>query len=44
MPSMKPCSEALINFGVSMEFHPSLAEINVSPYVLIHFFINFSRE
>jgi hypothetical protein len=41
---MKPSFEAPGDFGVSVEFLPSLAEIIVSPYVLIYFCRNFSRD
>jgi hypothetical protein len=37
MSRMKPSFEAPGDFGVSMELLPSLAEVIVNPYVLIHF-------
>jgi hypothetical protein len=37
MSWMKPSSKAPGDFGVSLELFPSLAEIIISPYVLVHF-------
>jgi hypothetical protein len=37
MPWMKTSSKAPGDFGVSVELSLSLAEIIISPYVLVHF-------
>jgi hypothetical protein len=43
MPWMKHSSETPGNFGVSVEFLPSLAEIIANPYVLVHFLQQFFK-